>query len=120
MHHKTITTLVAIGALATASAAGAQVANTFGWGGTPPTLSPSCTHGAFDLTGLPTRKAMASGFTITQTTLKCEHLRVNRIIGCAKRFAVTEAPADRQGFHDESGAAAFVACVAGVTGAQTR
>jgi hypothetical protein len=115
-HRKFVTPLVIVAALATAGTAGAVTSNTFGFGGSQPVLTPSCAHGAYDFTGLPTRKAMAAGFAVSQGTLQCEHRRVSRLIGCAKTHPVTEAPADKQGFHDETGMAAFVACIAGVTG----
>jgi hypothetical protein len=99
--------------------------NAFGAPGQAPPLSPNCQRPVMFLTPAGRTVQQLKRFvfqviTVQQAIAKCNARRINRLILCAIRHPVTEAPADPQGFHDEQGAAAFNACQARVTGVRLR
>jgi hypothetical protein len=118
--------LAALCIVAAASATAASIhSNAFGRGGSTPTLASNCSRLPMYLTpagktwdgATPNGKQFTSqALSVVKAQLDCSILRTNRIIKCALTNPVTEAPADKQGFRGESGAAAFVACIGQVTG----
>lgn len=133
--HILVGVLVGILAATATTALAAQVSpNAFGRGGSTPKLNANCSRAPMFVTpagkswdgATPNGKQFTSqALAVVKGQLDCSIRRTNRIIACLATPlpVIVEAPADKTGFHDTKGAAAFAAavsaqraCVATVTG----
>lgn len=116
MKHKKSTTIIAAAMMLVAPAA-AQAGTTpvtpdvFGnGGGDPAPLSATCqrlpVHIPFGRHWLTAKPGVISAFTIIDTELKCVTFHLEAVGNCWEPTVpvVAEAPADKQGYHDETGA----------------
>ena len=129
MKHRKHLLVVAAFAATIAAPAAAQAGTTpvtpdvFGnGGGDPVPLSATCqrlpVHIPFGRHWLDAKPGVISAFTIIDTELKCVTFHLEAVGNCWKPSVpvVTEAPADKQGYHDETGAKQLAGYLASVRG----